>query len=55
MKSWGKDKIFFLHSDDTVRDEILSDDHPMPIVLIVKKINDRLEFEQTEHTAKYLR
>ncbi len=57
-KSWGKNDIalqYFDPEDESVRKGLgLLDETPMPVVLWITKKDGKLEFEQTEHTHKYL-
>ena len=57
-QSFGKDILVLQYYDSnnySVRKGLgLLDETPMPVVLLVRKENGSLIFEQTEHTKKYL-
>ena len=53
-KSWGKNDIALQYVDDTEGELGLLDETPAPVVLWIRKSGDKLVFEQTEHTRKYL-
>ena len=58
-KSWSKNDIalqYFNPESESVKKGLgLLDETPMPVVLLITKDGDRLRFEQTEFTQKYLR
>ena len=53
-KCWGKNDIAFQYHDPEKGKRGLLDETPMPLVLLITKTNNGLEFEQTEYTRKYL-
>jgi hypothetical protein len=57
-KCWGKNDIVLQYYDpeaESVKKGLgLLDETPMPAVLWITKNGDKLEFEQTEYTQKYL-
>ena len=57
-KSWGRDNLvlqYFDSESECVKKGLgLLDETPMPIVLRIRKNGNKLVFEQTEHTKKYL-
>lgn len=53
-KCWGKNDLILQYYDPEKGKKGLLDETPMPVVLWITQIGDRLEFEQTEHTKKYL-
>ncbi len=54
-KSYGKSDIWVLYGDPEKGKDGLRDETPMPIVLMIdRKPDGTLVFEQTEHTRKYL-
>lgn len=53
-KGCGKDFMFLQYHDPQKGGAGLLDETPMPLVLVVRRENDKLVFEQTEHTKKYL-
>ena len=57
-KCWSKNDIVLQYFDsnaESVKKGLgLLDETPMPAVLWITKNGDKLEFEQTEHTKKYL-
>ena len=57
-KCWGKNDIVLQYFDpnlESVKKGLgLLDETPMPAVLWITKNGDRLQFEQTEHTRRYL-
>ena len=54
VRSWGQNDLVFLHYEEGTGRLGLLDETPMPVVLMVRKENEKLIFEQTENTAKYL-
>ncbi len=58
VKGCGSDQIilqYFDKNSDSVKKGLgLLDETPMPVVLLMKRVNGNLVFEQTEHTRKYL-
>lgn len=58
-QSFGKDILVLQYYDansESVKKGLgLLDETPMPIVLLVRKENGDLVFEQTEYTKKYLK
>ena len=57
-KSWGKSDVILQYYDpnsESVKKGLgLLDETPMPVVLCITKIGNKLCFEQTEYTRKYL-
>lgn len=53
-KCWGKDFLMLQHIEPGTGRQGLQDETPAPVVLLVKKQNDALVFEQTQYTQKYL-
>jgi hypothetical protein len=55
-KSWDAVSVAFLDYDHSkTKNKSMIGGPPLPIVLWLRKKGDAIEFEQTEHTAKYLR
>ena len=52
---WGKNDIWIQYHDPQKGSSGLLDETPAPIVLIIRVHNGSVSFEQTEHTAKYLK
>lgn len=53
-KCWGKDVLMLQHIEPQAGEKGMMDETPAPIILVIKKQNNSLVFEQTEHTRKYL-
>lgn len=53
-KCWGKDFLILQHVDEKKGQRGLMDESPAPVVLVVKRDNDRVVFEQTPNTRRYL-
>ena len=53
-KCWGKDHLALQYHDPEKGKMGLLDETPMPVVLWIKRTGDKLVFEQTEYTQKYL-
>jgi hypothetical protein len=54
-KSFNSNSAYVLYYDESLDKRLgLNDEIPMPIVLKITAVDVRLEFEQTEHTAKHL-
>lgn len=53
-KSWGKDDIALQYFDTEKGKSGLLDETPAPVVLWIRKCEDRIVFEQTEYTKQYL-
>ena len=53
-KCWGKDVLMLQHIDARKGTAGLHDETPAPVLLVVRKQNNSLMFEQTENTRKYL-
>jgi hypothetical protein len=54
-RGWSLNYIAFNYHDKNKSNGLgLLDETPLPLVLLVRKKGDKLEFEQTEHTTKYL-
>lgn len=52
---WGREFLALQFHDPLKNDgRGLLDETPMPLVLLIKKTDTGLVFEQTEHTQKYL-
>ncbi len=51
---WGKDFVALQYYDPEKGKSGLLDETPMPLVLVIKKQNDEIVFEETEYTKKYL-
>lgn len=52
---WGNDFLALQHYDPEKGKTGLLDETPMPLVLLIQKKPDgTLSFEQTEHTRRYL-
>lgn len=54
IKGCGSNDVLFQIPVNGSTNKGLLDETPMPTVLIMRKTNSGLEFEQTEHTKKYL-
>lgn len=54
VKSCGLNNIWLMYHDPDKGKNGLMDETPMPIALIIDRINGQLVFKQTEHTKKYL-
>lgn len=54
VKGCGSDDIIIQYHDPEKGKMGLLDETPMPVVLWIKRNGDKLVFEQTEHTHKYL-
>lgn len=55
VKGCDNSSIIFCEISKEECEDGLLNEKPMPILLIVRKDNDGLTFEQTEHTKKYLK
>lgn len=53
-QSWGKSDIWLQYYDSEKGKSGLLDETPAPIVLKISVGSEKLSFEQTEHTKKYL-
>lgn len=53
-KCWGKDFLILQYVDAEKGQRGLMDESPAPVVLVVRRENDRLAFEQTPNTRRYL-
>lgn len=53
-KCWGKDVLMLQHIDPQKGKTGLHDETPAPVMLVIRKTQNGLSFEQTEHTHKYL-
>ncbi len=51
---WGRNFLALQYHDPEKGKKGLLDETPMPLVLLITKTNNGLEFEQTEYTRKYL-
>lgn len=51
---WGSNFLALQFFDSSKGDKGLLDETPMPLVLMIKKTDNGLVFEQTENTKKYL-
>lgn len=51
---WGKNDIWLQYHDPQKGKDGLRDETPAPIVLKIFVNNGKVDFEQTEHTRKYL-
>lgn len=54
IKGCGNDTIIFQVSEQRLNKKGMLDETPLPTVLIMRKNNNQVEFEQTEYTQKYL-
>lgn len=53
-KCWGEDVLMLQHIDPHKGKNGLQDETPAPVMLVIRKVGNRLVFEQTEHTKCYL-
>ena len=53
-RCWGKDHLFIQYVDPSEGKMGLLDETPAPVVLIMKIVNGKPEFEQTQYTQVYL-
>lgn len=53
-KCWGKDVLILQHIDVRKGMAGLHDETPASVLLVVRKRDNSLTFEQTENTEKYL-
>jgi len=53
-RSYSNERLIFLHHDPEKGKRGLLDETPAAVTLAVFLENDKLRFEQTEHTRKYL-
>lgn len=51
---WGKNDVWLQYHDPSKGKNGLKDETPAPIVLKITRNGNKLVFEQTEHTKKYL-
>ncbi|MBR1897733.1 MAG: hypothetical protein IJ825_02515 [Oscillospiraceae bacterium] len=51
---WGGNFLALQYYDPENGKQGLLDETPMPLVLLIRKTENGLEFEQTEHTAAFL-
>lgn len=54
IKGCGADDIIIQYHDPSKGAKGLNDETRMPVVLWIKRAGDKLVFEQTEYTRKYL-
>ena len=53
-KCWGKDILMLQYIDPQKGKQGLRDEAPAPVTLVIRKTGNKLAFEQTENTRKYL-
>ncbi len=53
-KCWGKNDLWLQYHDPDKGVSGLKDEVPAPIVLKISRKGNKIEFEQTEYTRKYL-
>ena len=53
-KCWGKDILMLQYIDPQKGKQGLRDEAPVPVTLVIRKTGNKLAFEQTENTRKYL-
>lgn len=53
-KCWGSDVLMLQYIDPQSGKLGLHDETPAPVTLVIKKMGDKIVFEQTENTRRYL-